>query len=344
MWTVLLLATLAQAPRAGATVERQLAAMGTTLSVSITAPERATALAASEAAVRAIEAAEERLSTWSEGGELARLNRAPVGEWRALSAALEADLAAARALARETDGAFDPGLGALVAAWGLRSGGRQPAPEELAAARAVGGLRAFEFEPGRARRLHALAAFEEGGFGKGLALDQACAAARAAGAEALCLDLGGQVRVEGLEAFELRLADPRERARPVLALRLSSGSLATSGNGERGIRVDGVARGHLLDPSSGAPSPDFGSLSVLAPEATRADALSTGLYVQGPEAALRHAARQPELAVIVLEAGARGLRARLSPVLKGRVRALDPTLELVFEPVTSTPTSSTTTR
>jgi len=344
MWTPLVLALLAQAPGAGTTVERELAAMGTNLRVMVEAADRATALLASEAAVRAIEAAEERLSTWGETSELARLNRAPVGDWQQLSAMLEADLAAARALARETEGAFDPGLGALVAAWGLRSGGRQPAPEELAAARAVGGLAAFEFAPGRARRLHPLAALEEGGFGKGLALDQACEAARAAGGLRIELDLGGQVRVEGEREFELQLADPRERARPVLALRFSAGSLSTSGNGERGIVVAGERRGHLLDPRSGEPAPDFGSLSVLAPDATRADALSTGLYVRGPAAALRHAALHPELAVIVLEPGLSGLRARLSPSLRGRVRLLDPTLELLFEPEVSVPISSSTPR
>jgi len=342
MWTGFLLAFAAQAPCPEARVERQLAAMGTALAVEVEGAERALALRASEAAVRAIEAAEERLSTWNETSELARLNRAPLGAWQPLSVELEADLAAARALALETGGAFDPGLGALVAAWGLRTGGRQPGSEELAAALAEGGIAAFEFAPGRARRLRTLAAIEEGGFGKGLALDQAGAAARAAGATGFLLDLGGQVLVHGARPRELLLADPRERARPVLALTLQAGSLATSGNGERGITVAGERRGHLLDPRSGAPAPDFGSLSVLAPDATRADGLSTGLYVQGPEAALRHAARYPELAVIVLQSDARGLHARLSPSLRGRVRALDPSLALVFEPLSSasTPDSS----
>jgi thiamine biosynthesis lipoprotein len=105
--------------------------MGTHLGIEVTAPTRAAALAASEAAVRAIEAVEVRLSTWTDASELARLNAAPVGQPVALSPELAADLALAREVWRDTDGAFDPGVGALVRAFGLRDGGREPAAGEL---------------------------------------------------------------------------------------------------------------------------------------------------------------------------------------------------------------------
>src|SRR5262245_20025657 len=137
MSLALLLVLLGQAAPA-VPCERRLVAMGTYLELALEADERTAALAASEAAVRAVEAAEERVSTWNETSELARLNHAPVDAWFALSPELEHDLAVARRFHQETQGAFDPGLGALVAAWGLRSGGRQPSPAELAAARAVG--------------------------------------------------------------------------------------------------------------------------------------------------------------------------------------------------------------
>ncbi|MEQ1892937.1 MAG: FAD:protein FMN transferase [Planctomycetota bacterium] len=341
MLAALLLSALPQGA-SPSSCERRVAAMGTAFDLVLTARDRATALLASEAAVRAVEAAEERLSTWIETSELARLNGAPVGAWCALSAELEADLSRAREFHVWTGGAFDPGLAALVHAWGLRSGGRTPEAAELAAARAAGGLRAFEFEPGRARRLHPAAGIEEGGFGKGLALDQALAALLAAGGTSARLDLGGQVLFDLPAAEELWLADPRERARPVLALTLRTGSLATSGNGERGIVVDGVRRGHLLDPRTGEPAPDFGSLSVLAPAALQADALSTGFFVLGPEEAFRRAAAAPELALVVLEPAGQFLRARVSAGLRGRVRVLvdDLTLEFVAAPSAANASSS----
>jgi thiamine biosynthesis lipoprotein len=315
-----------------ARVERRLAAMGTWLELAVEAPERALALAASERAVRAIEACEARLSTWRDDSELARLNRAEVGQPVTLTRELAAHLECARAFWRVTGGAFDPGLGALVAAWGLRSGGRMPAPAELEAARATGGFASFELEGQRAVRLHPLAAVEEGGFGKGVGLDAALAALREAGITEARVDLGGQLAILG-SPCTTTLADPRARGRAVLELRFDAGSLSTSGNSEKDIVVDGVARGHLLDPRTGAPVEDFGSLTVWARDATAADCLSTGLYVLGPERTLRwrtaHRADHP-VEVLVLCAEGERLVAMASEGWRGRLRPLAPELELRF--------------
>jgi thiamine biosynthesis lipoprotein len=314
-------------------VERRLAEMGTWFDLTVRATDRETALTASEAAVRAVEACEARLSTWREDSELVRLNRAPLGVEVVLSEELADDLARAGRFWRLTGGAFDPGLGALVAAWGLREGGRSPSADELRTALDSGGFSGFELEGRRAVRRRPAAAIEEGGFGKGLALDAAESALRRAGAESAVLDLGGQVLVFG-RSHRLALADPAARERAVLELELSEGSLSTSGNSERGIVVDGVRRGHLLDPRTGEPAPDFGSLSVLTREATAADCLSTGLYVLGPEEAFRWCARadpaRPALELVVLERAAGRLRARATAGLRGHLRALDPELELEF--------------
>lgn len=277
-----------EAAPVAATVERRLAAMGTWLTVEVAAPARPLALARSEIAVQALAEVEARLSTWTETSELAALNRAPLGETFVLSHELSGELARARALSAATGGAFDPAVGPLVHAWGLREGGRQPAPAVLARAREASGLERFAFDGNdRVRRLDADAALEEGAFGKGLGLDLALERLRAAGTTAAWIDLGGQIAFLGTAARTAHLADPVDRSRPVLELTLAPGSLATSGNAERGIVVDGVRRSHLLDPRTGEPAPERGSVTVWAPDATTADALSTALYVLGPEAAFR---------------------------------------------------------
>jgi len=112
-------------------VERSVHAMGTTLALLVDAPTRPEALAASEAAVAAVQAAEARLSTWTDGSELSRFNAAPAGTGVKLSPALARDLAGALRCRETTGGAFSPGMGGLVRAWGLRSGGRRPADEEI---------------------------------------------------------------------------------------------------------------------------------------------------------------------------------------------------------------------
>lgn len=337
------LAAAAPAPHAEggpAVVERRLVLMGTEARLSVEARAedgaRAAALAASEAAVEALERAEARLSTWTETSELARLNRAPVGEAVALSPRLAAELAAADACRRATGGAFDPGVGPLVDAWGLREGGRLPSPRELAAARLAAGGDGLELgEGGTAVRRRPGLRIEEGGFGKGAALDAAVVRLAADPAVASArLDLGGQVALyerpgRPAEAVELAVAHPRNRQLPVVAITLSGGSLATSGNSERGITVAGERRSHLLDPRTGEPAPDFGSLTVWTPgpeSALQADCLSTGLYVLGPEAALAWAAAHPGVEVLVLRSAGEGeaVEALATPGLRGRLRALDP--------------------
>lgn len=313
---------------AAATVERQGHVMGTRMTMRVTAADRTRALGAAEAAWRELEAAEARLSTWGETSELARLNAAPVGRPVTLSPALAAELDAAAECRRLTAGGFDPGVGALVAAWGLRDGGRIPSPAELDTARGASGWRHLDLRDGVAVRRHAGLVLEEGGFGKGAGLDRAIAALAAAGATGW-VDLGGQLATTGGDSL-VTVADPAARQRPAVSVRLDAGSLATSGNGERGFAVAGRRLGHLLDPRSGEPAPDFGSLTVWAPSALVADCLATGLYVLGPRRALEVAAALPEveaMALIVLPDG--GIRAEVTAGLVGRVVALAPTVERV---------------
>jgi len=317
--------------RPAARVERRVAAMGTLLALEVEARDRATALAASESALRAVEAVERRLSTWGQDSELARLNRAPLYVPHPLGGELRADLERALHWWRATDGAFDPGVGGLVDAWGLRVGGRLPSSAELLAARAASGLRHLRLDGSAATRLHPGLRIEEGGFGKGVGLDAALAALAAAGASAATLDLGGQIALLPREArAHLAVAHPRERGRALVEIAIERGSLATSGNGERGVVVAGERLGHLLDPRDGRPAPDFGSLTVWAPNATDADCLSTGLYVLGPDAALSWASAHEGVEVLVVELLAGGPRARASAGLRGRARALEASTTLDF--------------
>ncbi len=318
-----------------AIVARELVLMGTRAEVRVSAPERRTALRASEAAVRALEAAERRLSTWSDGGELALLNRAPVGRAVPLSPELAAELARAEACARATGGAFDPGVGALVAAWGLRHGGRLPSDDEIARARAASAADGLDLPgDGTAVRTRPGLVIDEGGFGKGAGIDAAFAAvAGVGGVDGAEIDLGGQVAFLGAAAREVAIADPARRERPVAVLRVAGGSVATSGNSERGVVVEGRRVGHLLDPRTGRPAPDFGSLTVWAPSAFEADCLSTGLYVLGPEAALAWAAAHPGIEVVVARPAAGGVvRITASAGLADRLRPIDDRTEVEQKP------------
>lgn len=313
-----------------AQVERVVVAMGTMFRVEVTAADRATGLAATEAAVRAVERIEQRLSAWREDSELSRLNQAPIDEPFALSAELRADLEAAAVWWRATNGAFDPTVGALLAAYDLRGAGRWPETGALQAARHDTGFAHVAVEGGAMVRRRAVQ-FDTGAFGKGLALDAAAAAARAAGASAATLDFGGQVLVSGGGAdvrASLAIADPRDRRRAALRLEIPGGSVATTGNSEHGRTVDGRRLGHILDPRTGRPAEDFGSVTVWCADAGAADALSTALFVMGPDAALRWAEAHEQVEALVLQIAGDTLRARATPKLRSRLAALVPDVQL----------------
>lgn len=325
---LLLLGACAGAPPRTAQVERRVMLMGTSLEIVVEAPDRAAGLAASEQAIKALEAAEARLSTWRNDSELARLNQTPAGEPRALSAGLASDLAAAKRCWQETAGGFDPGVGGLVQAWGLRTGGRLPSERERQAA--AGSIAALRLGPNdSAVRERPGLVLEEGGFGKGAGLRDAIGVLSRAGVSRASLDLGGQVAVLG-RGWTISVADPRRRERPVLALSIDGGSVSTSGNGERGIEVNGRRLGHILDPRTGVPAADFGSLTVWTADPLRADCLSTGLYVLGPERALRWAAEHGGVEVLVLRPDGNRLEALASPGLKGRLKTLNAEVEIDF--------------
>ena len=315
--------------------ERQVSAMGTRLSLVLEAPSRGQALTASEAALAAVEGVEARLSSWRPESELSLLGRSPVGQHFEASPELFADLTRAFAWRAVIAAAFDPAIAPLIEAWDLRGEGRRPSPAELEVARASSGPQAFQLTAGgRVLRLREGAGLDAGAFGKGAGLDAALAALREAGIQRARLDFGGQVAVLAAEdPYTLAIADPDQRGRGLLALELRAGSVATSGNSERHVVVDGQRLGHLLDPRSGAPALDFGSVTVRCADAFDADCLATALFVLGPEAALELAARLPAVEAVVLTRQDGRLRARASAGLRGQLHTLDPELRIEWIPI-----------
>ena len=313
---------------AGASIERFVVAMGTSLQLEVVAADRATALQASEAAVRALESTEQRLSSWRPDSELSRFVAAPAGSAFAASTALCDDLRRAAAWGDATGGAFDPTIGALVDCYDLRGDGRWPSEQQLDAARARCGADLVRIE-NRALRRTGDVRLDAGAFGKGAGLDAASAAALDAGASAVTFDFGGQVHLAGAAApRDIELADPRDRARPVVRLRMDRGSVATSANSERRRIVAARPLGHVLDPRTGRPAADFGSVTIVADSAFDADCLSTACFVLGPREAIAFAERTDgvEAVVLLVSEHPRSLTARVTSGLRERVEPLLPDL------------------
>jgi thiamine biosynthesis lipoprotein len=276
-------------------VVRDTWAMGTRLLMVCEAPTHGEGEAATEIALREIERLERMLSTWNESSELSRVNVAAPGSPVAVSPELGGLLAEAESWAQRTGRAFDPSVGALVDAWGLRREGHQPDGSELAQALAVTGPKVLSFVDGGVIRHSAHGWLDAGAFGKGAALRSAALAGRGSEPRRLLLNLGGQLWAEAPAdaPWSIDVAHPARRFEPVARLEVYGVSVATSGSSER--------PGHLLDPRSGLAVPAWGSVTVVSADAMAADVLATALYVMGPVAGLEWARVQPDVAALFLE-------------------------------------------
>ena len=323
-------ATPARAQRDGVVVERVAFAMGTSLQIEARAETRDAAVQSSECALKAVEAAERRLSTWRDDSELMALLRMPVGESAPASAALCAELREAQRWSRLTKRAFDPGAGALVAVYDLRGEGQWPSAARIARALSRGGIADLRIAGGRVTKREDVM-LDAGGFGKGAALEAAVAAMKAVGASAATINFGGQTLMFGAEAdSSVYVADPRDRSRSALRVQVRDGSLATTCNSERRRVVDGRPLGHILDPRSGLPAEDLGSVTIWAPNAFDADCLSTACFVLGPDAALELVERLDGVEIVVMrcQSSSSALTVRLSSGFKDRVKGVLPELDI----------------
>ncbi|MBI2212286.1 MAG: FAD:protein FMN transferase [Acidobacteria bacterium] len=246
---------------------------------------------------------EQMLSTWRDGSELSRLNRSQSAE---VSRELFAVLSDAIRSAEATGGAFNPLTGPLVELWRTREQGLVPTPEAIANILPLANLEGPRFDAGSRRvSLPAGSAFEEGGFGKGYALDRAAAVLEEAGKREFLLDFGGQLMLRSSAPIDVAIASPEHRDEPLLLLTMTSGSLSTSSGSEKTFVVDGVRFSHILDPRDGRALPSRGSVSVVSSSAFEADVLSTALYVMGPREGLAWANAHDVAAIFIVptEAG-----------------------------------------
>lgn len=271
-------------------VTREVYVMGTRARLATYAATRNRGLATLDAALGALERAEAELSTWRESSDISALNRQPVRTpWQA-SPTLCRMFADIWNWYEASAGAFDPGIGRLLSAWDTHGAGILPDAETQRRAKAVSGLALLTFDRTRCtltRRDEV--AIDVGAFGKGEALDRVAAALDG---ELWLIDLGGQVAVGGDVpdgGWPIAIADPRARNQAYLQVQLVEGSLSTSGGSERDLVVNGKRVGHIFDPRTGEPASFNGSVTVWHRSSLAADALSTALFVMGPESGLQWA-------------------------------------------------------
>jgi FAD:protein FMN transferase len=187
----------------------------------------------------------------------------------------------AEACFQSSEGRFDITSGALRRVWDFKAPSPQlPAQTEIdAVLRHVGWQRAIWRAP--TLQLPGGMEIDFGGVGKEYAADRAATLCAGQGAQAMLVNLGGDIRVTGAQPgnvpWRIGLVHPRptKPGQTIATMEISSGGVATSGDYERFFELDGKRYCHILDARTGWPVQSLQSVSIAAPACMVAGSLCT---------------------------------------------------------------------
>jgi thiamine biosynthesis lipoprotein len=255
-------------------------AMGSPCELHLFGSSRRTLAAVAKACVDEILRLEAKFSRYRDDSLATRINRS-AGD--ATGVEVDDETAALLDFAEtahdESSGRFDPTSGVLRRVWDFKSG-RVPGEAELAAILPSVGWQKLHWE--RPKLVLPIEGMELdfGGFVKEYAADRVAKLCRARGVESGLVDLGGDLAVVGPrpgdQPWLVGIRNPRAPEVAMARIALVRGGLATSGDYERYMVVDGVRYSHLLDPRTGASFRDGPAcVSVVAPHCLVAGVTST---------------------------------------------------------------------
>ncbi|MFT3802671.1 MAG: FAD:protein FMN transferase [Burkholderiaceae bacterium] len=283
--------------------------MGTTWSVRL--PADAPAVAGLAAALqRTLDDYVAQVSHWLPDSLLSRFNRAAPGSAHVLPAEFAAVVDAAIAIARDTGGAFDPALGALVDLWGFGAGepiDRPPPADAIDAARPAVGWRRLRFDPDTRTLVQPGGVrLDLSGIAKGHAVDLLGARLAQLGLRDHLVEIGGELRASGSrpggQPWRVAVQGVGADAPPTgITIALRDRAVATSGDYLRFFDHGGQRYAHTIDPRDGRPvAGNVASVTVVHADCLHADALATALTVMGADEGFAHATRQGLAALFLL--------------------------------------------
>ena len=123
-----------------------------------------------------------------------------------------------------------------------------------------------------------------GGIAKGHAVDRAIELLKEAGVAHALVSAGGDSRILGDRRgrpWHVAIRNPRDREATVVMLPLTDAAVSTSGDYERYFEAEGVRYHHILSPTTGRSPSQLRSVTIIGPDATTTDALSTTVFVLG---------------------------------------------------------------
>ena len=237
----------------------------------------------------ALERVDHLMSTYRADSEISKLNALPVGQSISLSAQTYEVMAASKRISRVTEGVFDMTVAPLVDLWGFGPKFTQdivPTYEAVLEAKGLVSFEAVELVDGAAKKTQNVRV-DLSAIAKGYAVDQVALALKKLGVINFLVEVGGEIAAHGVNKSQklwvLGIEQPNISGRKAYTtISLSGDSLATSGDYRNYFEKDGVRFSHTINPKTGYPiKHKLTSVSVIAENCMRSDALATALMVMG---------------------------------------------------------------
>lgn len=229
------------------------------------------------------------LSPWVESSDVSRINVSTPANPVTVSAECFRLLETAQGYSALTDGAFDITFAGVGTLYDYRAG---IAPDSESLSRSLGRISYTNLEllpHNRVRLAREGMKIDLGGIAKGYAIDRAITVLREAGIQHAWVSLGGDSYVLGDRQgrlWQVGIRHPRQQGDVALTLPVEDVAISTSGDYERYFIADGERVHHIINPATGKSAGALASVTIMAPESVQADALSTSVFVLGPDKGL----------------------------------------------------------
>ncbi|MCB1687575.1 MAG: FAD:protein FMN transferase [Halioglobus sp.] len=271
-------------------IEHTFKGMGGPCRLRLEVDTSAAADTAIAAAVAEVQRLELKYSRYLPDSLTSRINRAAgLGAPVPIDQETAALLNYANTVWRESAGLFDLTSGVLRRAWDFKSG-RCPAQQELEKLLPLVGWERVQWDQDNVYLPERGMELDFGGCVKEYAADSAAAKLRQQGVSAALVDLAGDMAAigvpEGTSGWPIGIRHPVSKEQAVARVLLPEGGLASSGDYERCIVIDGERYGHILHPRTGWPVRGLVAVSILAGQCLVAGSSATIAMLKPPGDAL----------------------------------------------------------
>jgi len=308
---VLLIIALAIYNRKPSEIKYTRLLLGTVVEITLAGRDEAQLNAAAEAAFAEIQRLEALMSHYREDSDVARVNNAAGKEAVAVSKETFEVVEVSLNASRLTNGSFDVTMGVLGKAWHFTKDDKgeltPPSAEEVKKLLPLVDYHQIiiDKQNNTVKLAKQGMKINLGGIAKGYIIGKAAEALKRHGIKKGIVHAGGDMIVfnePDSPPWLIGIQDPRNKDNIIGTLKVSNTTVATSGDYERFFVKDGKRYHHIMDPSTGFPANKSITATMVTKDPTLADALSTAVFIMGPESGMKLIEELPGVEGLIIRA------------------------------------------